>query len=287
MAGTRDIKRKISSVKNTQKITKAMKMVSAAKMRRAQDAMESAKPFAKKIGEMVDNVSKRTNPELHPFLAERDGNGPVCLIAVTSDKGLCGAFNSNVIKAAQRFVEKYQGREIKVICIGKKTFEFFKRKEHEILDKHIDLAGKVLFSDAKNIAEVAMDNYLNEKVDEVHLLYNEFRSTALQVPVTEKLLPLGVEESKEEEQLVEYIYEPKPEMLLNELMPRYIRFKIFSALLESVAGEHGARMMAMDNASRNASEMIGKLTLTYNKARQAAITNEILDIVNGAEALNG
>jgi F-type H+-transporting ATPase subunit gamma len=285
MAGTSDIKRKIASVKNTQKITKAMKMVSAAKMRRAQEAMHATRPFAHKITEMVHDVSRRANPELHPFLAGNNNTETVGLIVVTSDRGLCGAFNNNVLKAVSRFSQENQGKKIKVVCVGKRAYEFLRKRDYEILAKEIDFAGKVLFSDAVSISDVVVDNYLNEGIGEVYVLYNEFKSTASQVPVIEKLLPLRVEESGE--QLVEYIYEPRPEMLLNELMPRYIRYKVFQALLESTAGEHGARMMAMDNASRNASDMIGKLTLKFNKARQSAITNEILDIVNGSEALSG
>lgn len=285
MAGTSDIKRKIASVKNTQKITKAMKMVSAAKMRRAQDAMAAARPFARKITEMVHDVAQRANPELHPFLAGNENTDTIGLIVVTSDRGLCGAFNNNILKAVSRFASEHPGKKVKLVCIGKKAYEFFRKRDFEIIEKYADFAGKVLFSDAVGIADVVVGQFLNNGISDVYVLYNEFRSTASQTPVTEKLLPLKVEETGE--QLVEYIYEPKPEMLLNELMPRYIRYKIFQALLESTAGEHGARMMAMDNASRNASDMIGKLTLTYNKVRQASITNEILDIVNGAEALNG
>ena len=260
MAGTSDIKRKIASVKNTQKITKAMKMVSAAKMRRAQDAMVATRPFAHKITEMVHDVARRANPELHPFLAGNENKETIGLIVVTSDRGLCGAFNNNVIKSMTR-------------------------RQLEIIEKYVDFAGKVLFSDAVNISDVVVGQFHENGIGDVYVLYNEFKSTSSQIPVIEKLLPLSIENTGE--QLIEYIYEPEPEMLLSELMPRYVRYKIFQALLESTAGEHGSRMMAMDNASRNASDMIGKLTLTYNKARQAAITNEILDIVNGAEALNG
>lgn len=285
MAGTSDIKRKIASVKNTQKITKAMKMVSAAKMRRAQDAMAAARPFAYKITEMVHDVAQRANPELHPFLSGNENTDTIGLVVVTSDRGLCGAFNNNILKAVSRFASEHQGKKVKLVCIGKKAYEFFRKRDYEIIEKYADFAGKVLFSDAVGIADVVVEQFLNNGIGDVYVLYNEFKSTASQTPVTEKILPLKVEDAGE--QLVEYIYEPKPEMLLNELMPRYIRYKVFQALLESTAGEHGARMMAMDNASRNASDMIGKLTLTYNKVRQAAITNEILDIVNGAEALNG
>jgi F-type H+-transporting ATPase subunit gamma len=285
MAGTSDIKRKIASVKNTQKITKAMKMVSAAKMRRAQDAMSAARPFAHKITEMVQSVALRANPELHPFLAGNEGNGAIGLIVVTSDRGLCGAFNNNILKSVSRFASEHKGKQIKLVTVGKKAYEFFRKRELEIIEKYVDFAGKILISDATNIADVVVEQFLNNGISDVYVLYNEFKSTASQTPVIEKLLPLKVEANGE--QLTEYIYEPKPEVLLEDLMPRYVRYRIFQALLESTAGEHGARMMAMDNASRNASDMIGKLTLTYNKVRQASITNEILDIVNGAEALNG
>lgn len=290
MASLQDIRRKIQSVKNTQKITKAMKMVSAAKMRRATDAMENAKPYSKQIGELVNQMAKRVEDDMHPFLEAREEVKNVCLIVVTSDRGLCGAFNSNVIKLAKKFMAENDDKNYKLVLVGKKSNDYLGKQGNDVADKFADFSGKVVYDDAIDVAKVAIELYNSGEADEVYVLYNEFKSTALQIPTNKKVIPLEfdeTEEAQEEENTVDYIYEPAPEALLKDIMPRYVYFTVFAAMLESIAGEHGARMMAMDAATRNASEMIGQLTLTYNKARQAEITTEILDIVNGAEALNG
>ncbi len=286
MPGVMDIKRKIKSVKNTQKITKAMKMVSAARMRKAEDAMKNARSYANKIYELVGNMADRVEADSHPFLTARKEVRNVCLAIITSDKGLCGAFNSNVVKKTLAFARENKGVNIKLICIGKKAYDFLGKKEFEVLSKYVSFGGKITYDEASEIGDKLVDYYMSEDVDEIYIIHNEFRSTAFQVAKVTKVLPLSIEKTEAAE-TTDYIYEPKAEVLLKEIMPRYINFTVYFSLLESIAGEHGSRMVAMDNAARNAGEVINKLTLTFNKARQGAITNEILDIVNGAEALNG
>jgi len=287
MAGMRDIKRKINSVKNTQKITNAMKMVSAAKLRRAQEAMESALPYAEKIYEVVTDISKRVNPEIHKFLQQKEEVKTIGVILVTSDRGLCGAFNTNVVKEFASLKREMSDKEFTFICVGKKGYEFVRRHGYDILEKYITFSGKITYDDAIEIGNNAAKMFNEDKIDELYVLYNEFRSVAYQVAKTKKILPLDFDmpEEQDNESVIDYLYEPSADALVKEIIPRFINFTVYSCLLESIAGEHGARMAAMDNATRNAGEMIKKLTLNYNKARQAAITTEILDIVNGAEAL--
>jgi F-type H+-transporting ATPase subunit gamma len=289
MPGIMDIKRKIKSVQNTQKITKAMKMVSAARMRRAEEAMTDARAYANKIYELVSNMAARVEADSHPFLSQRGEVKNICLAIITSDRGLCGAFNSNVLKKTLAFVSENKDKNIKLVAIGKKGYDIFKRREIDILSKYITFAGKVTYEDATEVGDKLVEYYMNEDVDEIYIIHNEFKSTALQVAKATKVLPLAFdkEQTASASGSVDYIYEPKAEALMKEILPRYINFTVYFSLLESIAGEHGSRMLAMDNASRNAGELIGKLTLTFNKARQASITTEILDIVNGAEALNG
>lgn len=290
MPGIMDIKRQIKSVQNTQKITKAMKMVSAARMRKAEEAMVNARAYAGKINELVTNMAGRVEPDSHPFLSQKDEVKNICLAIITSDRGLCGAFNSNVIKRTAAFVKEHKDKNVKLVCIGKKGNDIFKNREIDILSKYVTFGGKVSYDEASEIGDKLVDYFMNEEVDEIYIIHNEFKTTSLQVAGVQKLLPLSIEAGKADtpaESSVDYIYEPRAEALVKEILPRYINFTVYFSLIESIAGEHGARMLAMDNASRNAGELIGKLTLTFNKARQASITNEILDIVNGAEALNG
>lgn len=284
MSGMRDIKRKIKSVKNTQKITSAMKMVSAAKMRKAHDAVSAARPYAENIKNVVNNIGKRVSEEGHPFLEERPQVNSIGILVITSDRGLCGGFNSNVIKKTLSFIRERNDKKIKFYFIGKKAYDFFRRREYEILDKHVAFGGKIRYDDATDIGKKLTEDFLNGTVDEIYCIFNEFKSIVSQIPKVEKLLPIKIDVTHEET-VIDYIYEPSPEALINEILPRYVNFSVYSAMLESIAGEHGARMAAMDNATRNAGELIKKLEITYNKARQAAITKEILDIVNGAEAL--
>ncbi len=287
MASLRDIKRKIVSVKNTQKITSAMKMVSAAKMKKAQEAMSSARPYAAKIKEVVLNIGKRVSSDAHPYLEVRENIENIGVIVITSDRGLCGAFNSSVIKEFNRFLETHKNKNIKVFSVGKTGNSAVSKTNAEILEAYLEFSGKIVYDDAITIGDVVTKAFTDEIIDELYVIYNEYKSVTLQVPKVSKIMPLTFESDAQEddENSIDYLYEPKPELLLAEILPKYINFTIYSALMESVAGEHSARMAAMDNATRNAGELIDRLTLAYNKARQAAITTEILDIVNGAEAL--
>jgi F-type H+-transporting ATPase subunit gamma len=284
MPGMRDIKRKINSVKNTQKITKAMKMVSAAKMRKAQDAMNAAKPYARKLTELVNSIGSRVSKEMHPFLQPKEEVKSIGVIVVSSDRGLCGAFNNNIIKTFSNFVKQHSDKQIKVITVGRKIDDYVRKRKYNILDSYITFGGRVRYDDAVAIGEKVNEYFISDEIDELYLIYNEFKSIVYQTPKVIKLLPVSLEEGTEMD-VVDYLFEPNPASLIKEILPKFLNFNIFSVLLESTAGEHGARMAAMDNATRNAGEFIRKLTLTYNKARQAAITKEILDIVNGAEAL--
>jgi F-type H+-transporting ATPase subunit gamma len=283
MPGMRDIKRKINSVKNTQKITKAMKMVSAAKMRKAQDAMNSAKPYALKLKHLVDNIGARVSGEVHSFLEVREEVKSTGVVIISSDRGLCGAFNSNITKAFLNFARENSGKKLKIVTVGRKIDEFLKKRKYDVVSSYTSFGGRIRYDDAVEIGEKLSHYFIDGEIDELYIIYNEFRSIMLQTPRVVKILPVTLTES--EGDITDYLYEPDPKLLIKEILPRFINFSIFSVLLESTAGEHGARMAAMDNATRNAGEFIKKLTLTYNKARQAAITKEILDIVNGAEAL--
>ncbi len=284
MASARDIKRKINSVSNTQKITKTMKMVSAAKMRKAIEAMQSARPYTDKLAELIQEISNRAGGNTEHAFFEAKEVHTIYLVVVTSDKGLCGAFNSNVLKAAYNFAKENKDKTIKIVPVGKRAFDFFAKRGFEIVEKWIGFGGKYSFSDAVDAGRLISKSFINGNADEVHLIYNEFKSTSSQLVRIKKLLPLAVE-SGSEPKYPDFEYEPDVNVLLDSLLPQFINTSIFQSMLESVAGEHGARMVAMDNATRSAGEMIKKLVLNYNKTRQAAITTELLDIVNGAEAL--
>ncbi|MDR2870630.1 MAG: ATP synthase F1 subunit gamma [Deferribacteraceae bacterium] len=292
MAGIRDIKRQITSVRSTQKITKAMKMVSAAKMRRANDAMMAARPYADKIKDVAVNLSMQMEEGAHPFMEAAEDVKTVAILAVNSDRGLCGSFNSNIVRSVSRFMQDHPDKSVKLYLVGKNVYDFFRKRNADIVKQWVSLGGKISYLTAQNISDQLMKAFLAGEFDELHVAYNVFRSTASQVPVVQKLLPLSFDEymtsvgSDDDGQvLTDYIYEPASDKLLSELLPKYVTFSIYHILLESTAGEHGARMVAMDNATRSADDMLKKLTLYYNKARQAAITTDLLDIVNGAEAL--
>jgi F-type H+-transporting ATPase subunit gamma len=290
-----DIRRRIKSVKNTQQITKAMKMVSAAKLRRAQDRVVTARPFANKMSEVLGELAKRTDEDFHHPLLDLRGDQRYLLVLITADKGLCGAFNTNLTKAAQAFIRENSDKTIEILAIGRKGRDFFRNRRATIAGEYIGLTGKgrVEFSEALDVARDIIKTYTEDtEIDKVFLIYNEFKSVLSQRVVLEQLLP--VSRAKEEEPetksqqpvaLVDYIYEQPPEVLFGYLLPRLIETQIFRALLESVASEQGARMTAMDSASKNASELIESLTLNMNRIRQAAITNEIIEVVSGAAAL--
>ena len=291
-----DIRRRIKSVKNTQQITKAMKMVSAAKLKRAQDRVVTARPFANKMGEVLGELAKRTDEDFHHPLLDLRGDQRYLLVLVTADKGLCGAFNTNLTKAAQAFMRENPDKSIEIMAIGRKGRDFFRNRNATIAGEYLGLTGKgrVEFSEALEVAREVIKTYTDDTgIDKVFLIYNEFKSVLSQRVVLEQLLP--VSRAKEEEPveaksqqpvtLVDYIYEQPPEEMFSQLLPRLIETQIFRALLESIASEQGARMTAMDSASKNASELIESLTLNMNRIRQAAITNEIIEVVSGAAAL--
>ena len=283
MKSTRDIKRKINSIRSTQKITKAMKMVSAAKLRKAQVAFNATKPYAKSIKNIAMHLCGAIEDDMHPFF-KKGKSDRTLIVLVTSDRGLCGAFNSNVVKSFSNFSKEKYKKEIDVLTIGKSGFDSVKNRGFIVPYKLINFGGKITYSDAKSIGEFVRKGFIDNSYSEVYIIYNEFRNVAYQVPVIFKLLPMDISEG--EEVFINYIYEPSPEQLLDELLKRYIDFTIYNKLLESTVGEHGSRMAAMENATKNAGEMIDRYILYYNKARQAAITMELLDIVNCSEALN-
>ncbi len=290
-----DIRRRIKSVKNTQQITKAMKMVSAAKLKRAQDRVVTARPFANKMTEVLGELAKRTDENFHHPLLDRRGDERYLLVLVTADKGLCGAFNTNLTKAAQSFIKDNPDKTIELLPIGRKGRDFFRYRRATLLGEFIGVTGKgrVEFSEALEVARHIIKLYTDDTgIDKVFLIYNEFKSVLSQRVVLEQLLPVARAQEEEPEAksqqpvtLVDYIYEQPPEEMLGRLLPRLVETQIFRALLESVASEHGARMTAMDSASKNASELIDTLTLNMNRIRQAAITNEIIEVVSGAAAL--
>ena len=288
-----DIRRRIKSVKNTQQITKAMKMVSAAKLRRAQDRVVTARPFANKMGEVLGQLANRTDEDFHHPLLDLRGDQRYLLVLITADKGLCGAFNTNLTKAAQQFMRDNADKQIELMAIGRKGRDFFRNRRAVIAAEYIGLTGKgrVEFSEALEVARSIIKLYTDDTgIDKVFLIYNEFKSVLSQRVVLEQLLPVARAKEPEPETkpavtLVDYIYEQPPEEIFSRLLPRLVETQIFRALLESVASEHGARMTAMDSASKNASELIDSLTLNMNRIRQAAITNEIIEVVSGAAAL--
>ncbi|MBI4429147.1 MAG: ATP synthase F1 subunit gamma [Ignavibacteriales bacterium] len=295
MATLREIRRRIGGIKSTQKITKAMKMVAAAKLRRSQDAIISARPYARKMNELLRHLVTKIDPEINPLLQTREVH-KAALIIVTADRGLCGAFNSNIIKTAVDHIEKNYAHLIerlhafKLIMVGKKGFDFFNKKDYELHAKHVGIFQAVDFNHARSIVQEISDGYLKDEFDKVEVIYNEFKSVIQQRIVVEQLLPIPPEDTKETDDLkslaqVEYIYEPSSADIVNALLPKHLNFQMWRILLESNAAEQGARMTAMDNATTNASELIRDLTLSYNKARQASITKELLEIVSGAEAL--
>ncbi len=288
-----DIRRRLKSVKNTQQITKAMKMVSAAKLKRAQDRVVTARPFANKMIEVLGQLADRTEESFHHPLLDQREDDHYLLVLITADKGLCGAFNTNLIKAAQSFINDSQGKHIDVLAVGRKGRDFFRRRGFSIVGEYIGLTGKgrVEFGEALEVARDVIHRFTeDETIDKVFVVYNEFRSVLQQRVVLEQLLPIArtaqadVATQAQPETLIDYIYEQPPAQIFSTLLPRLIETRIFRALLESVASEHGARMTAMDSASKNASELIEALTLNMNRVRQAAITNEIIEVVSGAAA---
>jgi len=279
-----DIRRRIRSVRNTQQITKAMKMVSAAKLRRAQDRVIAARPYASLIRKVLANLAVAVEADEraaeNPLLARRP-EGHVLLVLFTSDKGLAGAFNANLIKAAQKFMEEHRAAEIEIETIGRKGRDFFRKRGARIVAEHIGILGKPTFEDAAAIARKAIERFRSGELDAVYLLNNEFKSMVSQRLSVARLLPVEIPANAE---VVDYIFEQPPNQMLESLLPRYVETEVYRSMLETGAAEHAARMMAMEAATSNANEMIETLTLYMNRVRQASITKEIIEVVSGASA---
>jgi F-type H+-transporting ATPase subunit gamma len=289
-----DIRRRVRAVKSTQQITKAMKMVAASRLRRAQERIQNGRPFANEMRRVLQALAARVETAVHPLLDDRSvprANGRVLLIVVTADRGLCGSFNTNIIKAAGSFITDTAGRQVALSLVGRRGRDFFARRGFQVLDEQINLFAQLRFEHAKAIADAAMEAFASGEVDAVHLAYNEFKSVMVQQVTIEQLLPIprGTFDTPAQPGAtappLEYLYEPQPAELFKTLLPTYVEVQVFRALLESNAAFYAAQMTAMDAATRNSGEMIDQLTLYMNKVRQAAITREIIEVVSGAQAL--
>jgi F-type H+-transporting ATPase subunit gamma len=291
MANLKDIRRRIRSVKNMQQITKAMKMVSAAKLRRAQERVVAARPYADVMTRVLESLAARAEGYSHPLLEQR-GDDNFLLVLITADKGLCGAYNTNLIKAATLFIRDHSGQQVSMVPVGRRGRDFFRRRRVAMPAEHVNVVGKTLdYQTAANIGREVIELFLNDElgIDRVYVIYPEFRSALSQEVVVKQILPIGGFESDGRggagEPAIDYIYEQAPEEIFARLLPKYVETQIFYAMLEAIASEHGARMTAMDSASKNAAEVIDRLTLHANRVRQASITNEIIEVVGGAAAL--
>jgi len=285
----KSIRLRIASVKNTQKITKAMKLVAAARLRKAQMRILELRPYAVETLEVLSSVAARAGDEdVHQLLARREPRN-VMLVVLTSDRGLAGAFNGNISKAGFKFLKELeaQGRTVSVAVIGRKGRDYFRRRDVAIRHEFTGVFENLSVEKASDIGDVIVDEYVRADLDAVYLCYNEFKSAMTQKVVIEPLLPITPMEVQPDQTAVDFIYEPSKQALLDRLLPMYVEVEIYRALLESVASEHGARMTAMDNATRNATDMITRLTMQFNRARQASITKELMEIIGGAEALKG
>ena len=288
MATLRDIKRKIDAVKKTQQITRAMNMVAAAKLRTTQQKLDQFVPYATQLTEIMNRVAAGVEPEGFPLLMAHEEVVKVELISLTADRGLCGAFNTNLIAAADKFIQKkeQEGLEVSVTQLGRKGRDYFRRRKRPLRIFHEGMLNNPNYGDASALGQEVIDLFLTHEVDEVYVCYSEFVNMVTQRPVVKKLLPIAPETVEEEEQeQLEYIFEPSREGVLNDLLPNYIKLQLLEFFFQTAVSEHAARMTAMDNAVNNCKEMVRDLTLIYNKARQAAITAELMDIVGGVEAL--
>jgi len=282
----RDVRRRVRSVQNIQQITRAMKFVAASKLRRAQDRIFSARPYANRMLAVLNSLASRAKPELHPLLVQRDGD-KVMLVVVTSDRGLCGAFSANIIKAATRYIQEENINEtISLTLVGRKGADWFRHRPWPVRHEYVNIMSRVDLKYAQEISRSIIDYYLAGELDAIYLVYNEFKSVVQQEVLIEKVLPIQrLESDDQEEVLLDHIYEQPPSVLFDRLLERHVETQVFRAMLESEAAEHGARMTAMDAATRNAKDMIESLTLRMNRMRQTSITTEIIEIVGGAEAL--
>lgn len=289
MPNLKDIRNRIGAVKNTQKITSAMKLVAAAKLRRAQEAVQAARPYANKMSQVITELASKVEADSHPLLKVPEREDRILILLITSDRGLCGGFNNNLLRALARFVrDKREVTEsIQMITVGRKGNQFFGRSAMDIVQNYPGLISDVTFAGAKRVAQDVMTRFTSGEVDAVYMVYNEFVSAIQVNQQFRQILPMHAPEASEAAGAVEYIYEPDEQSLLDQLLPNSVEIQVFQALLESVAAEQGSRMTAMETATNNASDLISKLTLQYNRARQAYITNELMEIVSGAESLKG
>lgn len=290
MATLRDIKRKIDAVKKTQQITRAMNMVAASKLRTTQQQLDQFVPYATQLTEIMNRVAAGVEPEGFPLLMAHEEVVKVELISLTADRGLCGAFNTNLIAAADKFIQEkeQEGLELSLTQLGRKGRDYFRRRKRPLRVFHEGMLNNPNYGDASALGQEVIDLFLSHEVDEVYVCYAEFINIVTQRPVIKKLLPIApetMEEEGQEQELLEYIFEPSREGVLNDLLPNYIKLQLLEAFFQTAVSEHAARMAAMDNAVNNCKEMVRDLTLVYNKARQAAITAELMDIVGGVEAL--
>lgn len=288
----KEVRNRIKSVQSTQQITKAMKMVSAAKLRRAQDAITQMRPYAQKLQEMLSNIVSSSEGDVSMALAAERQINKVLIIVVTSDRGLCGGYNSNLIKLAkQTIAEKYAAQlakgDVQVLPIGKKGYEHFNKNGYKVVDKYWDIFTGLSFEKVQAAAKYAMIAFANKEIDAVELVYSEFKNAGTQLFVSEQFLPVQKVASTSGTKKADFIFEPNKEVLISELMPKILNTQLYKAVLDGNASEHGARMTAMDKASDNANEILKALKISYNRARQAAITTELTEIVSGAAALNG
>jgi F-type H+-transporting ATPase subunit gamma len=278
-----DIRRRIRSVKSTQQITKAMKMVSAAKLRRAQEAMFAARPYARKMTEVLNSMASRATPDAHPLLEQR-GHRKVLLVVITADKGLCGAFNANIIRTATRFLADRGDGDVTLALVGRKARDFFRRRAVKVRSERVGVFQALRYETARELGRELMEAFTRGEADQVFLVYNEFKSVIQQRLVVDRLLPVERHAISPRDPALDYLYEPEPAGIFATILPKHVEVQVWKALLESQAAEHGARMTSMDAATNNASEMIDRLTLYMNKVRQAAITKEIIEVVSGAGA---
>jgi F-type H+-transporting ATPase subunit gamma len=283
MAKTQDIKRRIRSVRNTMQLTRAMKMVAAAKLKRAQERILKARPYSHRTLRVLRSLASRANPEQHPLL-QVHGDTRIEIVVLTADKGLCGAFNSGIIRTAEAFARGQQDKELTFNTVGKKGRDYFSRRVN-VVREAVEVFRDVQFATAKEIADDLIQRYVGQELDGIHLIYNEFKSAIQAKPTVQQLLPIEPLEFQAGDTADDYIYEPSPEELFARLLPHYVYGQVFHAMLESFAAEHAARMTAMESATNNAGELIESLTLTMNRVRQASITTEIIEVVSGAEAL--
>jgi F-type H+-transporting ATPase subunit gamma len=293
MANLKEVRNRIASVQSTQQITKAMKMVSAAKLKRATNAIVQLRPYATKLKEILGNLSASLEGSSSPFIQERVPN-KVLIVAVSSNRGLAGAFNMNVIKTvnnliAEKYSEQYKNGNVSIVAIGKKTQDFYEKRNYNVIGNNNEVYAALTFENVTKITDAIMDGFIKGDFDKVELVYNRFKNAAVQILTTEQLLPLPKAESAADVRTsnVDYILEPSKEEIVEQLIPKSIKTQLYKAVLDSHASEHGARMTSMDKATENAGDLLKALKLSYNQARQAAITTELTEIVSGAAALNG